>query len=49
MGALALGLVVLYEVAVQVTRRHDRRIARRRAGSELPDGNPHPLETAVPV
>lgn len=49
MGALALALVVLYEVAVQVTRGHDRRIARRRAGPELPDGASRPPETAVEV
>ena len=49
MVALAASLILLYEVAVQVTRVHDRRIARRRVRSELADGDAAPLETAPPV
>jgi sec-independent protein translocase protein TatC len=40
MLALAVALTVLYEVAVQVTRRHDRRVLRRRGTHELPDTGP---------
>ncbi len=49
MTALAASLVLLYEVAVQVTRVHDRRVARRRAGPELADGDAAPLETGISV
>ncbi|MFN8200424.1 MAG: twin-arginine translocase subunit TatC, partial [Nakamurella multipartita] len=36
MGALAAALVLLYEVAVQVTLMHDRRLARRGAAQPAP-------------
>ena len=46
MGALAVALVVLYEVAVQVARAHDRRAVKRAATTELADSEPSPLEPA---
>lgn len=49
MTALAASLVLLYEVAVQVTRVHDRRAARRRVGPELADGEAAPLATGSSV
>jgi sec-independent protein translocase protein TatC len=49
MGALAMALVLLYELAVQVTRVHDRRVARRAAEPELPDGEPRPGRPAARV
>ncbi len=49
MGALAVALVVLYEVAVQVSRMHDRRIARRRDRTEVPDGEAGRIPTTTPV
>ncbi|WP_395727013.1 twin-arginine translocase subunit TatC [Nakamurella sp.] len=49
MGALAVALILLYEVAVQVTRRRDRRIAGRRAEPEPADCEPGPRETVAPI
>lgn len=44
MGALAVALSVLYEVAVQVARLHDRAVARRVARAALHDDEPSALE-----
>lgn len=44
MGALAVSLSVLYEVAVQVARLHDRSVARRQARAALHDDEPSALE-----
>lgn len=44
MGALALSLSVLFEVAVQVARLHDRTLARRQARAALHDDEPSALE-----
>ena len=49
MGALAVSLVLLYEVSVQVTCRHDRRIARRRAELDRAEDEISPRETVAPV
>jgi sec-independent protein translocase protein TatC len=50
MGALAAALVLLYEVAVQVTLMHDRRLARRGAAQPaLPDDQPSRLRRGTPV
>ena len=43
MGALAAALIVLYELAVQVTRVHDRRVGRRAAATALSDDEPSAL------
>ena len=43
MGALAVALIVLYELSVQVARIHDRRLARRRATMALSDNAASPL------
>lgn len=45
MGVLAIALCLLYEVAVQVTKAHDRRKAKRQAAAEaeLPDDEASPL------
>ena len=43
MGALAAALIVLYELAVQVTRIHDKRAARRAAIAALSDDEPSAL------
>lgn len=37
MGALAVALVLLYELSVQVTRVHDKRVEKRRARAPLSD------------
>jgi len=50
MGALALALILLYEVSVQVTRIHDKRKAKRLAAdglSELSDDEASALPDAV--
>lgn len=44
MGALAVSLSVLFEVAVQVSRLHDRGVARRQARSAVHDDEPSALE-----
>lgn len=44
MGALAVSLSVLFEVAVQVARLHDRSLARRQARAALHDDEPSALE-----
>ena len=43
MGALAVALIVLYELSVQAARIHDRRLARRRATMALSDNAASPL------
>ncbi len=43
MGALAVALIVLYELSVQVARIHDRRLARRRVTMALIDNAASPL------
>jgi sec-independent protein translocase protein TatC len=40
MLSLAVALILLYEVAVQVTRLHDRRAAKHQAGQQLHDERP---------
>lgn len=44
MGALAVSLSVLYELAVQVSLLHDRSVARRQARAALHDDEPSVLE-----
>jgi sec-independent protein translocase protein TatC len=44
MLALALALIVLYELAVQVTRIHDKRALKRDQAMALPDDQATPLE-----
>lgn len=47
MTALALTLTVLFEIAIQMSRLHDRGVARRRAAQALLDpGQPSDLDTA---
>ena len=49
MVALATTLTVLFELAIQVCRVHDRRAARRRAAWDaLDDDEPAPLEDTTP-
>jgi sec-independent protein translocase protein TatC len=43
MGALAIALILLYELSVQVTKIHDRRLAKRQANSALSDDQASPL------
>jgi sec-independent protein translocase protein TatC len=44
MLALAVALVVLYELAVQVTGIHDKRALKRDRANALPDDQATPLE-----
>lgn len=46
MGALAVSLSVLFELAVQIARWHDRSVARRQARMALHDDEPSELEDA---
>jgi sec-independent protein translocase protein TatC len=52
MGALAVALIVLYEVSVLVTRIHDKRLAKRNTITELGDDRaselPDPAATSRP-
>lgn len=48
MSALAVALVLLYELSVQVARVHDRRLARRRASRALSDDEPSALPVPDP-
>jgi sec-independent protein translocase protein TatC len=48
MLALAVALCILYEIAAQVARIHDRRLARRQAASGLDDDTASPLPAATP-
>ncbi|MEP6561942.1 MAG: twin-arginine translocase subunit TatC, partial [Nakamurella sp.] len=43
MGALAVALIVLYEFSVQVTRIHDKRLAKRQAVAALSDDDASPI------
>jgi len=48
MTALAATLCVLFEVAIQICRLHDRRAARRDGWAALSDDEPAPLEETTP-
>jgi sec-independent protein translocase protein TatC len=43
MGALAIALILLYELSVQVTKIHDRRLAKRQANAALSDDQATPM------
>jgi len=49
MAARAVALVLLYELSVQVTRVHDKRLARRQANTALSDdeASPEPLPESL--
>lgn len=49
MLALALALTVLLEFAIQVTRVHDKRKARREALAEVPENEAAPIPEAEPI
>ena len=49
MLALALALTVLLEFAIQVTRGHDKRKARREALAEVPENEAAPIPAAEPI
>ena len=43
MGALAVALILLYELSVQVTKIHDRRLTKRQANAALSDDQASPM------
>jgi sec-independent protein translocase protein TatC len=49
MLALALALTLLLEFAIQVTRVHDKRKARREALAEVPEDEAAPIPAAEPI
>ena len=49
MLALALALTLLLEFAIQITRVHDRRKARREALAEVPEDEAAPIPSAEPI
>ncbi|CAN7461056.1 twin-arginine translocase subunit TatC [Mycolicibacterium frederiksbergense] len=49
MLALALALTLLLEFAIQITRMHDKRKARREALAEVPEDQAAPIPAAEPI